>query len=372
MTAQNKKELYGRERVYCWGYGRLGKLFAEHAEIDGFLDNDAKKQGHADNGLPVYSLEDVLTKHPDRSFFIIIVTGQHSREISLQLEKQGLERGKDFCTFREWGVRIYEQTGELLQQYLELYVTDRCTLKCKACAEMIPYVEHPEDCSLENLKADIDAYFRVVDFLLEFRILGGEPLIYSHLAELLRYLDENYRTKIGRIKLVTNGTVIPNENLLSTISDAHAELDISDYSERIELARKQRAKLVDVLNHHNIDFAVMPMKSWVEMYHMPFRENVRTEDGHKSFFQTCDYGCRTIWQKKFYFCAIDCAVKRMGKIADLGSDCLSLDVQDKDAIARKLLDYDRGIFERGYLEFCKSCGGGMNCNHNAIPVADQI
>lgn len=96
--------------------------------------------------------------------------------------------------------------------HASLHVTRNCTLKCKLCASFSPSYEIHKPYTLEELSDEIDIFFRIVDYVEDFSVTGGEPFIYKLLPEILLKLME-YSDKIGRILLFTNGTIFPSLDL---------------------------------------------------------------------------------------------------------------------------------------------------------------
>lgn len=87
--------------------------------------------------------------------------------------------------------------------------TLRCTLRCKLCIARTPLLDKPYHPSIDYLKKQADALFSVVSFIQDFNISGGEPFLRTDLAELLVFLRVNYKDKIGRCRIFTNGTLLP-------------------------------------------------------------------------------------------------------------------------------------------------------------------
>lgn len=55
-------------------------------------------------------------------------------------------------------------------------------MKCKKCTLFIPYWKNKESFKIEQLREDIDDYFRCVDYVLDMNIVGGEPFLYNKLG----------------------------------------------------------------------------------------------------------------------------------------------------------------------------------------------
>lgn len=89
----------------------------------------------------------------------------------------------------------------------EVHVTEHCNLNCKHCAHFSPLAEESY--------IDIDRYTKDVNRLSELfdgemsyiLLLGGEPLLHPRLSELMEITRKAF--PIGRIRIVTNGILLP-------------------------------------------------------------------------------------------------------------------------------------------------------------------
>lgn len=106
--------------------------------------------------------------------------------------------------------------------FLEVWVGQACTLRCKDCLHMIPYIK-PKVYDIGQLIIDCKKLFGVceVEYL---SILGGEPFVNK---ELYRFLDFIRKCKVIKDgKLITNGTVLPDKRTLQSLIKLNNKLDI--------------------------------------------------------------------------------------------------------------------------------------------------
>lgn len=61
-------------------------------------------------------------------------------------------------------------------------------------------------------------------------MFGGEPFLHLQLADTIKYLGTCYADKIGQIVIITNGTVLPKQELLKILQKYKVSLSISDYT----------------------------------------------------------------------------------------------------------------------------------------------
>ena len=58
-------------------------------------------------------------------------------------------------------------------------------------------------------------FFSKVDYINEFVLIGGEPLLYKGLSKAIVYIGNKYRSQIGIFSITTNGTIAPDVETLN-------------------------------------------------------------------------------------------------------------------------------------------------------------
>ena len=363
------------KNLYFFGCGvvarRIFTTYGKAFKISGFFTDYAADWDKVINGLKVYSPNEVLS---DRNNFIIIATNKSVKEISDRFTDMGLTEGKDFLHYTKW-LREYfkivlDEKGQLLQDYGEIYITDRCNLRCKKCALFVPYFSNHKDRDLEEVKRDISLYFKFVDKVSVFRILGGETFLYRRLPELLTFIGGGgYREKAGRMILLTNGIIMPSEEVLSLLAKYKIEVLISDYP--LDITKRQRPKILQAFKEANVICNIAETE-WVDTCGNPKVVKYHSEDQIKEIFDKCYVWCRAVYSEKYYFCLNDIAAKRMGFVEESPQDYVDLTQADEKKIKADILTLDSKKTAKGYLNFCKNCFSLSPQNTRQIPVAEQL
>lgn len=81
----------------------------------------------------------------------------------------------------------------------------KCNQKCTCCYAMADIVQAKQEMSLQEAKKSID-FFEMIG-IKTYTLLGGEPLIYKHIFEIIEYALEKGITSWA----VTNGVMLANE-----------------------------------------------------------------------------------------------------------------------------------------------------------------
>ncbi len=245
-------------------------------------------------------------------------------------------------------------------EYIELPITTRCSLRCKECSNLIPYYQTPYDMDLEKTLQAIDTYLQCIQNVVYFRILGGEPFLSPHLGTILS--KTIHSSKIQRIEIVTNGTVLPTDkNLIQLLCHPKVAISISHYS------IVSTAKLENMLTQNHIRYSINAMDFWYQ-YGSPQKQNKSIKELKKQY-KKCNHICKSIVNGSFHLCPRSGHATDLGMIQNNEEDYLdlldqTLSIEDKKEKMKKL-------YQKDYIMACDYCNYGTSkCQH--IPVAEQI
>jgi organic radical activating enzyme len=231
----------------------------------------------------------------------------------------------------------------LILPYLELCITPRCSLKCVNCANLMQYYENPKDYDIEQIFAAVDRLLSCVDLIDCFRILGGEPFMHKDIARIICYCVEH--GKIVQVQVVTNGTIIPKEEVLKVLEHKKASVYISDY-ETVSVSRKRLEKC---LSGHGIVHFSDSNYIWDDMGGLDRRdystERVRT------VYQGCRDICKTLVDGVVYICPRSAHGDKLGIIPVNDHDHVDIFAGSVAEVRRKL----RALFDVEYIEACYYC-----------------
>lgn len=368
------------EHIYVFGAGLIGArlvvLMQSYGILAGFIDNDIQKQHSGYKGFPVYSLEECRKQR--KGFIIIAASDQNITDITKQLEKAGLSEENDFLPY----TRFFHVVFPIISVYLfhkvyveiaQISLTERCTLKCRKCAHGCFAVDNSRsvDLTIEQVYKSADSFFGKVDFIYEFVLIGGEPLLYGHLADSIRYIGERYRKQIGIFSITTNGTVLPDDETLKLCREYGVMFRISNYSATMPKLKDIYQKLINLLVENKVAYVLgAEEKEWMDY---GFDYVNRNADAAEliSVFDACNTPCREVRENKYYFCVMARSVSDNMGFGVGKDDYLDLDALTGENAQRELLEFNFGYSEKGYVDMCNYCHGADSKKY-PIPVAEQV
>ncbi len=244
----------------------------------------------------------------------------------------------------------------------DVLVTEKCSLNCSHCNMFMPHYEFPIHRELDTIISDIDSYFNIVDYVSVFHLVGGEPFLYPNIENVITHILKNYITKIDKLIITTNGTILPKDTIIQLLKDNDVILSVSDYSDKLEFVKSKITKVLNVYKNNNINHYVRNEIEWYDFGDLRVKKNLPTDDLIKHF-DSCTAPFRGLNDGKFYYCHLNTSAVRT-KLFPLSEN----DYVDINTISKEdLLKFDLGYTDLGYITFCDNCNG---CNTGIkVPVS---
>lgn len=376
LEAYNAEQLE-QEKFYVFGAGDIGRglyvTLLHFQMFAGFIDNDVKKQENGFYGQQVHSYQWFLDNERDKTL-IIAANEINEQEISRQLRE-------DNCKFYLSGIflnrvlPIYflRKRDILFMNLAQICVTERCTLRCADCAHGCWAVDrNAKDIELEEVYASADLFFSKIDYIHEFVLIGGEPLLYGCLKEAVEYIGERYRNKMGTFSITSNGTITPDQALLDSCKKYKVLFRISNYVKAIPNLQGQYDKLEKIFLKEGINYNLG--KAEEVWWNYGFTDTLPEESEEQLIqkFDRCMTPCRETRKGRLYFCVMARTVSDNLEYHIGEKDYLDLcSLPDGDLGRRILLEYNLGYSEKGYLEMCARCHG-KDCRSYPVIAARQL
>lgn len=372
-----KAEKLEHEKLYVFGAGDIGRglyvTLSFFRMFAGFIDNDVQKQKNGFCGQPVQSYQWFLENKRDK-MLIVAANEINEQEISRQLRE-------DNCKFYLSGIFLnsvlpiyfFQKKNFLFMNLAQICVTERCTLRCVDCAHGCWAVDrNAKDMDLEEIYVSADLFFSKIDYIHEFVLIGGEPLLYEHLKEAVEYIGEKYRNKMGTFSITSNGTILPDQALVDSCKKYKVLFRVSNYVKAIPNLQRQYDKLEEIFLKEGVDYHLGKAEEVWWDYGFTDTLQEKSEEQLIRKFDRCMTPCRETRNGKLYFCVMARTISdnlgyHIGEndFLDLGS------LPDGDWGRRILMEYNLGYSEKGYLEMCARCHG-KDCKNYPVMAARQL
>lgn len=265
---------------------------------------------------------------------------------------------------------------EILFKRISFDITFRCTLRCKLCCSYAPYLHPIPHYTYQELAREILRFFELVDRTNVFTIGGGEPLLHEELPEILDLLYQ-FRDRIGRLEVITNGTIVPNQKLLQSLKQSNARVLVDDYGLNLSKKIPEILSLLQTFgityeHRHNSDGEDGAyFNGWVDL--SKFSEMPVPYEQAKKLFDKCiqahELRCHPVIGGKIYACSSYqyCIVKN--KISD-DSDYY-IDLLDDNTPLLEQKEKIQKFLEIDFLPSCAYCKGFCKDSKRFVP-AEQL
>lgn len=359
---------------YLFGAGDYGnqffKMIDKELSLIAYVDNSKEKQGSELNGLSIQAFpKDRIEKN---QAFILTVSQIQRMKMVDQLENAGYKRNEDYFLIEEFiSVYYVYKYNKVYFSTISMLPSTRCNLNCELCLNFNPYAKTPSVRSIEQVKADIDAFFGAIDYIMLFHISGGEPMLYKDLPEVISYLDKKYGDRIGTIRTVTNGTVVPSEKTLEKLKGLNFEITVDDYREAVPKFRENFDKLLAKLDEYGIRYWTNYTDEWIDLAPMKTDYSSWTEERLQKHFDDCCQSWQELRDGKIFMCNYSAYAAVAGINKTEADEYYNLRNYDETK-AKELIEFRLGYSEKGYVSFCKKCRGFSSKNQLVVKAAKQV
>jgi organic radical activating enzyme len=253
------------------------------------------------------------------------------------------------------GLRRFELTR------VEVAVTTRCSLNCRDCANLIPFYSAPADFDVAELIRSIDDFLGLVDRVHSFSIMGGEACLHPGLAKVLAHLVQ--QRKIDTVQLATNGTIVPNEEVLQVLAHRKVVVSVSDYPAHVA---RNKNNLLAKLRERRINLAFRSGWQWRDFGGFAPEVDASEAALDRRFQQCMEKKYHNLIDGKFHLCPRSAHGSRIGQFPVDPSDSVNCRGRQDRAQARAELRQLLGRTKS--IAACAKCKGGTEI----LPPAIQM
>ena len=195
--------------------------------------------------------------------------------------------------------------------YLELVITEKCTLKCVNCANLVQCYEAPKTYPLNEITVQLDTLGGIVSEVLVMQILGGEPFMNKDSGRILEYIAG--KPFIKNAQVVTNGTLMPGRDALDALKNKKFTVHISDYGGLSD----KKDELIKTIKQGKIKFLPLKYGGWTD--YGDFEKNSLTPNELERSYRECSSAeCKTLIKGKIFTCPRSAHLYNLGVLPSDG------------------------------------------------------
>jgi len=379
------KELGDVQCVYIYGYGIAGRWLYDnipHKErIKGFIDTDLKKSGLSEFGVnisPPQSLSDSMP--PDSVIVNTVIDIQdvidtvsklrHRKAIALGLylddineleHKNGTGESDTFLQYSLSAVKSchegYFSKDKLFLRSVDVVITEKCSLKCKDCSNLMQYYDKPVDVSFSEVVSDFNKLTKHLDGIFEVRLIGGEPFMNKDIYKILEYLYT--KDSIFKIVVYSNAMIPIRQEYAHLLTNDKLVFSLTNYG---GLA-KNTPKVVAQLKEFGAAYRLHPPENWTDSGEIG--DFNRDADGIQTIFENCcGKNLLTLTKGKLYRCPFSANADRLRAIPDDPLNYVSA-----EASPAQMRHFTRDI---KFLPACNYCKGRSFDSPSIVPAVQAL
>lgn len=147
---------------------------------------------------------------------------------------------------------------KLTEKLIGVIACTACTLNCRLCSLCIPAFREKKIAQfydLDHYKRDMLEVFNIYDHVGTISLTGGDPLLHKRLADMVAFTLRELPAKFDQLRITTNGTMLPDEELLRVIHSYAKDnmlFIVDDYGEQ----SKKLSSIVEILERNQISYQV--------------------------------------------------------------------------------------------------------------------
>jgi molybdenum cofactor biosynthesis enzyme MoaA len=316
-------------------------------KVSAFCDNEARKADTLFCGLKIIHTSSLKKKFPDAKIIIahhnindcvrqITELGYSEIYSSLQLiENYQLNKYKHIIpqSYMEAKISVskashslYFDNNKTFLRSLDIVITTKCSMSCESCANLMQFYSSAQNTD-EKIVEALEILENNVDYIGEYRIIGGEPLMNRNWDEITLNIASK---KERNIFIYTNGTIAPKEDKLKKIEGKNINFYITDYGK----LSKNIDNLEESLKRHGIGYQRELAHHWVDCSNI--RKHNRNIPRLKQVFKEC---CAkklfTLLNGKLFTCPFIANALNLKAIPDNKADYVDL-FSDSDSLKNKI------------------------------------
>lgn len=236
----------------------------------------------------------------------------------------------------------YMHPEKLTVQSVDLIITERCSMKCKDCSNLMQYYQSPENADLNEMLATIDSMCEKMDEMYEVRVIGGEPFMNKELHLVVEKLTA--QEKVKKVAIFTNATILPRPEQWAALAHEKVRFFITEY-----LQSRKLQPLIEELTRRGVAYVSEKANGWTECGALD--KHGRTVAANEAIFSACcAKNLATLADGRLYRCPFSANAFKLHAVPDYQDDYLVVSTATREEIRSFLRD-------KTYIESCDHCAG---------------
>ena len=166
----------------------------------------------------------------------------------------------------------------------------KCTLRCKNCANFSPYHSNELDFyDISKIISDLKNITKRLKYIQHMQVQGGDIFLHKDVIRLLNYIKNE--EKIRECVVATNSIIIPKKEILEILSDKKFVVRFSSYGVANELNEKKLEKICNEFNiNHYVYLFANGNSSWADCGGIDMKKHplsLTKENYKKCLFKVC-------------------------------------------------------------------------------------
>jgi organic radical activating enzyme len=225
-------------------------------------------------------------------------------------------------------------------------ITTKCSLKCRNCSNLMQYYVDPKNTSFEKIVSALNTLSQNVDYISEFRVIGGEPLMNKDWANIVNSISEH--NPEAKIFIYTNATIPPKAEQLESFQGKNVNFTITDYGK----LSKNIDRMIELLKKYNISYDRQIADDWIDCSRIKNHRRA-SKDLKEVFKQCCVKYIYTLLHGKLYRCPFIANAANLNAIPDNPANYVDL-ISSSSTLKNQI---HRMVKNSSFFPGCDFCDG---------------
>jgi len=271
---------------------------------------------------------------------------QDKKDFSIDYQKFAI----DNCILCHDG---FIDSDKLFMRSIDLIITEKCSLRCKDCSNLMQYYQAPQNVDTNILLKSIDNYCSIIDEVMDFRVIGGETFMNRNWHIIVDRLIKE--PKARRIVLYTNGTILPSKNQIKYLQNEKVLIIATNYGDHLS---RKIDDLREVCKKNGILYHILEIEDWLDC--AAINQHNRTDKKNIEIFKLCcAKNMATLSDGKVFRCPYAANAHRLSAVPDFQEDYIDIFAQLEKGksvteIKSELKNY---LLNKNFLKICDFCNG---------------